>query len=118
MSWLAEVDEDEVFISVCTLAELRFGIATMRKGKRRGALDIWLRGDLPTRFDRRIVPIDIAIADVWGELGVRARKKGRSMGVMDGLLAATAVVYGMTVVTRNMKDFEAAGVELLNPWTR
>src|SRR5882762_649416 len=88
-SWLAEVDEDDIFISVCTLAELRFGVALMSKGKRRDALDIWLRSDLPARFDGRIVPIDVAIADVWGELGARARKKGRSIDVMDGLLAAT-----------------------------
>src|SRR5881227_861661 len=59
IAWLAHADEEEIFISVCTIAELRFGIASMTKGKRRDQLEDWLRNDLTARFDRRIVAIDI-----------------------------------------------------------
>jgi predicted nucleic acid-binding protein len=116
IAWLAEASEDEIFISVCTFAELRFGVASMARGKRRDHLDEWLRSDLPVRFDRRIVGIDVSIAVAWGDIQARARKKGRPVGPMDGLIAATAEVHEMTIVTRNTKHFEAVGVPLLNPW--
>lgn len=116
IAWLAAASEDEVFISVCTFAELRFGVASMTRGKRRDRLDEWLRSDLPVRFDRRIVGIDVSIADAWGIIQARARRKGQPVGPMDGLIAATAAVHDMTIVTRNTKHFEAVGVPLLNPW--
>jgi predicted nucleic acid-binding protein len=117
VAWLAQAAEEEIFISVCTIAELRFGIASMTKGKRRDQLDAWLSSDLPARFDGRIVGIDIPIAEAWGGIQARARRKGRTVGPMDGLIAATAEIHGMTVVTRNTGHFEAVGVTLLNPWT-
>jgi predicted nucleic acid-binding protein len=116
MAWLAAANEDEVFLSVCTLAELRFSIAWMPSGKRRNSLDIWLRSDLPARFDGRIIPIDMAIADAWGVVQARARKGGRSIDAMDGLIAATAEVHGMTVVTRDASVFHNAGISVLDPW--
>jgi toxin FitB len=116
IAWLAEASEDEIFISVCTFAELRFGVASMARGKRRDHLDEWLRSDLPARFDRRIVGIDVSIADVWGIIQARARQKGRPVGPMDGWIAATAEVHDMTIVTRNTNHFEAVGVPLLDPW--
>jgi predicted nucleic acid-binding protein len=116
VTWLAQANEDELFLSVCTLAELHFGVATMPKGKRRNDLEDWLRNDLVARFDRRVVPIDMAIAAAWGEISASARRKGRPIDAMDGLIAATAEVHAMTVVTRDVRDFETAGVTLLNPW--
>jgi len=116
IAWLTETDEEEIFISVCTIAELRFGIASMASGKRRDQLDGWLRSDLPARFDGRIVGIDLPIANAWGEIQARTRRKGRPIGPMDGLIAATAEIHGMTVVTRNTRHFEALGLNLLNPW--
>jgi toxin FitB len=117
VDWLAQAREDEIFISVCTLAELSFGVASMPKGKRRNRLADWLLRDLPARFDRRIVAVDMEIANTWGDISAAARRKGRPIDVMDGLIAATAEVYEMIVVTRDAKDFQAAGVTLLNPWT-
>ena len=117
IAWLTDTDEEEIFLSVCTLAELRFGIALMPAGKRRDSLDAWLRGDLPARFEGRVIQIDSRVADVWGTLHARARKAGRSIDVMDGLIAATAGVHGMTVVTRDAAHFAAAGASIFNPWT-
>lgn len=117
MSWLSQTDEDQIFISVCTLAELRFGVARMPQGKRRRQLDGWLSNDVLLRFENRIVMIDVAVADAWGILNARGRAIGRSIDVMDGLIAATAAVHQMTVITRDTSAFEAVGTPLFNPWT-
>jgi predicted nucleic acid-binding protein len=116
VAWLSTANEDDVYLSVCTLAELRFGIACLPAGKRRNLLDNWLREELVARFDGRVVPIDPAIADAWGVLHARARATGRSVDTMDGLIAATAHVHRMTVVTRDVSAFTAAGLSPFNPW--
>ena len=117
VEWLTEVDEDEVFLSVVTFAELRHGIERLPTGARRRRLDDWLRSDLPLRFDARIVGVDGAIADEWGRLVARCEKRGRPIHAMDALIAATALVHGLTLVTRNTADFQASVSTLLNPWT-
>jgi predicted nucleic acid-binding protein len=116
VTWLSEANEDDIYLSVCTLAELRFGIASMPDGKRRSGLDRWLRDELVARFDGRIVPIDAAVADAWGVLHARAKAAGRSIDTMDGLIAATAAIHQMTVVTRDVSAFRAAGLSPFNPW--
>jgi predicted nucleic acid-binding protein len=117
LSWLDGLDEDRAYISVASIAELRRGIGLMDDGRRRAALAAWLRNDLPARFSGRILPIDSAIAERWGELMARARKDGVALSVMDGFFAATALVYGLVLATRNAKDFAPFGVPMLNPWS-
>lgn len=117
VDWLARVDEDEVFLSVVTFAELRHGIERLAPGARRRRLDEWLRAELPLRFDTRIVGVDGAIADEWGRLVARREARGQPFHAMDALIAATAQVHDLTLVTRNTADFEASGPSLLNPWT-
>ncbi|MDE2348109.1 MAG: type II toxin-antitoxin system VapC family toxin [Gammaproteobacteria bacterium] len=117
VDWLAKVDEDEVFLSVVTFAELRHGIERLAPGARRRRLDEWLRAELPLRFDARIVGVDGAIADEWGRLVARREARGRPFHAMDALIAATAQVHDLTLVTRNTADFEASVPSLLNPWT-
>ena len=117
VGWLAQVDESEVFLSVVTFAELRRGIERLPGGARRRRLDEWLRGELPLRFEARIVGVDGAIADEWGRLIARAEARGRTIHAMDALIAATAHVHGLTLVTRNTAGFEASWQFLLNPWT-
>lgn len=115
--WLAQVDEDEVFLSVVTFAELRHGIERLAAGARRRRLDEWLRNDLPARFEERIIGIDGAIADEWGRLVARRGTLGRPIHAMDALIAATAQIHGLTVVTRNTEDFQASVKAVVNPWT-
>jgi toxin FitB len=115
--WLARVDEDEVFLSVVTFAELRHGIERLPAGERRRRLDEWLRSDLPLRFEERIVGVDGAIADEWGRVVARRESRGRPISAMDALIAATAQVHGLTVVTRNVADFQASVKSVLSPWT-
>ena len=118
VSWLAEAQEDQVFVSVCTLAELRFGAARMPAGRRRDQLDSWLSHDVPLRFEGRIIPVDTAIADAWGWINARGKSTGQSIDVMDGLIAATAETFRLTVVTRDESVFQGIGAPVLNPWTK
>ncbi|MBR1208184.1 MULTISPECIES: type II toxin-antitoxin system VapC family toxin [unclassified Bradyrhizobium] len=117
LAWLDTIDEDRAFISVASIAELRRGIALMDDGRRREALAAWLAVDLPGRFSGRILPIDPAIAERWGDVMAQARQSGFALSVMDGFFAATALVGELVLATRNTKDFAPLGVSLLNPWT-
>ena len=116
-AWLAEVDEDRVFVSVITLAELRYGIERMPAGNRRRRLDEWLRNELPLRFEGRILAIDSATADAWGKIVARGEALG-PISVTDAFIAATAEVHGLTLVTRNARDFEPTLKSIVNPWTQ
>jgi toxin FitB len=117
LAWLDTIDEDRTFISVASIAELRRGIALMEDGRRRAALAAWLAVDLPARFSGRILAIDPAIAERWGDLMAQARQSGFALSVMDGFFAATALVGELVLATRNTKDFALLGVPLFNPWT-
>lgn len=116
MRWLGSVDEDQLFLSVISLAELRHGVERLEAGRRRAALDQWLSDELPARFDGRLLMADVATADHWGRVVARAQANGRPIGAMDAFLAATAEQHEMTLVTRNVSDFANIGVRLFNPW--
>lgn len=116
VQWLAQCDEDRIFLSVITLAELRCGIARMAKGRRRAQLENWLVKDLPQRFLGRILPVDSVIADAWGEIVTERSAIGRPISAMDGFIAASARVHAMTLVTRNLADFQLSLPMLLSPW--
>lgn len=116
ISWLAEVDEDRVFISVIAFAEIRRGLELLPMGRRRERLAIWLAEELPARFEGRILGIDRHVAETWGVVTVRAQSAGLTLGSMDAFIAAMAEAHGLTLVTRNVKDFEPAGIALFDPW--
>jgi predicted nucleic acid-binding protein len=116
MEWLAEVDEDRIYVSVASLAEIAFGIEKMADGNRRKRLDQWLFQELPVRFEGRILSVDAEIAHRWGATLAQCESIGRSMNVMDAVLAATAAIHKMTLVTRNSSHFHSVE-SLLNPWS-
>lgn len=107
LAWLAKVNEDSVFLSVVTITELRYGIERLAAGRRRGRLDTWLRNDLTARFEGRILPVDLEVADACGRLVARSESLGRPMEPRDAFIAATAEVHGLALVTHNASDFEA-----------
>jgi len=116
-AWLGEVDEDDVFLSVVTMAELRHGLERLAAGRRRERLDAWLREDLTDRFEGRVLPVDAVVADAWGVIVARRARGGRPIGAMDALVAATAEVHGLVLVTRNATDFRHAVTSVFDPWT-
>ena len=113
-SWFAEISDEEIFLSVVTIGEIRRGIESVRRRDPDSAasLDRWL-ARLSEAHGERILPVDRAIAEEWGRMNVPD-----PLPVIDGLLAATARVLGLTLVTRNVADVEATGVELLDPFAR
>jgi predicted nucleic acid-binding protein len=115
--WLAEVDEDRVYLSVMTLAELRYGTERLSPGARKSRLDVWLSEELPLRFEGRLLIIEATIANAWGRVMSKCSAAGKPIGLMDAFFAATAEVHALTLVTRNVSDFATAGVPLFNPWS-
>ncbi len=116
MEWMEAADEEMLYLSVLTVGEIRKGVAGLTHGKRRTHLETWLEVELPTRFAGRIMPIDAAIAGRWGLIAGEAKRRGKALPVIDGLLAATALHHSLTVVSRNVSDFAITQVRVLNPW--
>jgi len=116
MAWLSDSAEDELFLSVLALGELRKGIEKLAPGKKKHRL---LRdyGMLRSRFSPRVLAVTDLVAERWGELSAAASRSGRDLHVVDGLIAATALVFGHIVVTRNVDDFAPTPAPYLNPWT-
>lgn len=116
LMWLHGLDEDRTFISIVSIAEIRRGVVLMDAGRKRDALDEWLTYDLPQRFESRILPVEGPVALAWGDLMALAKRSGRGLASMDGLIAATAVAHQLTLATRNTKDFEGFGIDIIDPW--
>jgi predicted nucleic acid-binding protein len=116
IEWMESTDEDRVFISVITFAELRYGVERLATGGHRRRLEEWLGHELPLRFEGRILPVDRDVADAWGKTASRSDAAGRPIGAMDAFLAATAEIRRLTLVTRNVSDFPLLKA-VLNPWT-
>jgi predicted nucleic acid-binding protein len=116
IGWMESTDEDRVFISVITLAELRYGVERLATGARRRRLEAWLGHEVPLRFEGRILPVDANIAEAWGKTVSRSDAAGRPIGAMDAFLAATAEFHHLTLVTRDVSDFQLLKT-VVNPWT-
>jgi len=116
MEWMEAADEALLYLSVLTVGEIRKGLAGLPQGKRRTRMEAWLAVELRARFAGRIVPIDEAIADRWGLIAAEAKRRGRVLSVIDGLLAATALHHNLTVVSPNINDFANTPATVLNPW--
>lgn len=112
-SWFAKRPAPSLYLSVLTLGELRKGIEAMAEGARKITFLDWLENDVSKYFAGRILPIDVRTADRWGRLSGAA---GRPLPAIDSLLAATAMEHGLTLVTRNLSDFDLPGVRVINPW--
>jgi hypothetical protein len=114
--WIESADEDRVFLSVISLAELRYGVERMPVGARRSRLEEWLRDELPLRFEGRILAVDNQVAEAWGRTVSRCEALGRPMGIMDAFLSASAEVHRLTLITRNVSDFPILKT-VVNPWS-
>ena len=113
--WLSNHRVGETFLSVITLAELEQGVLRLGDTRRAGELREFL-ATVERQFQGRILPVDRDVAHAWAALTSQAQDAGRGLGCADSLIAATARRHNLTVVTRNVSDFAAAGVPLINPW--
>ena len=114
IAWL-EVHEPALALPTIALAELRYGIARLPDGRRRsGLLRFWRETCI--QFRGRIFSFDQRAAERYGDVAAAAERSGRRLNIQDGQIAAIALVHGMRIATRNVGDFEAAGVAIVNPW--
>jgi len=113
LEWFTRRPVSTLYLSVLTFGELRKGIEGVPDAKRRMALTDWLETDLPAFFAGRILPVDAQVADRWGRLLSAA---GRPLPAIDSLLAASAALHGLSMVTRNSRDFADLGLDVINPW--
>jgi predicted nucleic acid-binding protein len=114
--WVRATDESLLYLSVLTLGEIRKGITSLADAGRRIRLEAWFDGDLVLRFSNRILPIDHSVADRWGRIAGSVAARKSPLPVIDGLLAATAVHYDLTLVTRDTRHVPVSGVSAFNPW--
>lgn len=114
--WIDERDESGLFLSVLTIGELHNGIALLPAGSRKNRLQDWVDGELARRFQGRILDVSLEVAAEWGRLKARSDVRGEPVPVIDSLIASTAVVHHLIVVTRNVKDFSRCGVAVHDPW--
>ena len=115
VAWMSEADVATLHLSAITIGEVLRGTLRLPVGKRRTSLSDWSER-LRRSFAGRVLPIDESVALRWAEIAARAEQSGRPGSFADGLIAATALDRGLTLVTRNVTDFEPFGVSLLNPW--
>ena len=108
--------EDDLFLCSLTIGEIQKGIAKLPRSRKKEDLQRWLEKDLLRRFERRILAIDTAVATAWGRAVAAGETQGRKIPVMDGLIACTALVHDLTVVTRNSEHMRMAGARLHDPW--
>lgn len=116
VAWVSDVNEARLFVSVLSLGEIQKGVAKLEDGRRKNAFQHWLEQDLLVRFEGRILPLDLNMALEWGGLSAATESRGKPAPVIDALLAVTAIVHNLTLVTRNDKDFSGFPVKVLNPW--
>jgi predicted nucleic acid-binding protein len=118
VTWVSDIDENRLFVSVLSLGEIQKGVAKLENSRRKNALQHWLEQDLLIRFEGRILPFDFDMALEWGLVSAANESRGKSAPVVDALLAVTAMVRNLALVTRNDKDFSSFPVKVLNPWSR
>lgn len=116
IAWMGSVNPVTAFLSVMTLAEVRKGIEKRPNDQRRAFLEAWLFNEVPQMFSGRVLEVDADIAHRYGQIVVASEMRGMSVGVVDALIAATALRHNLSVVTRNAGDFEPLGVSVVNPW--
>jgi predicted nucleic acid-binding protein len=114
--WLNEAENDRLFFSVISLAEICKGIAKLPESRKRAQLQDWLDSVLRPWFAGRILPITEGVAERMGRWAGEGEAVGRVIKIADGLIAATAFEHELTLVTRNVRDFAGFGVPILNPW--
>lgn len=113
LRWFEQVSGDRFYFSVLTIGEIRRGIERLNDPLAQRRLEEWLESTLFPWLGSQLLPVNLAIAERWGRLSAAA---GRPLPVIDSLLAATVLENNLTLVTRNLGDFDLLGIGVINPW--
>lgn len=118
LAWIDAQMVETLYLSVITVAELRYGLAIMPEGKRRTIYQQRLETEVLTAFAGRVVPFDLDASAAYANLMAQAKAEGKAIGRADGYIAASAAARGLMVATRDTAPFEAAGLCVINPWEK
>lgn len=116
IEWIDAQPLETVYLSAITVAELRAGVALLPAGKRRAGLHDNLEKRVLPLFVGRVLPFDMACTNAYADLMAKTRAAGLAVGTADGYIAASAAANGFAVATRDTRPFQAAGLEVINPW--
>jgi len=116
LAWIDAQAIETLYLSAVTVAELRYGLATMPEGKRRTIYLERLEQEVLPNFAGRVLAFDLSTSKTYAELMARARAEGKAIAKADGYIAATAAAHGLMVATRDTSPFEAGGLAVINPW--
>ncbi len=116
IDWVKGVDSKKLFLSVITIGEIRKGIEKLPESLRKKNIQYWFENELLMGFENRILPLDLSVILLWGELVGELEKKGRKLPPLDSLIAATTKYHNYTLVTRNQKDFDGIKIKIFNPF--
>lgn len=119
LDYINSLDENDIYLSVITLGEIRFGIEKLDREKQKKKiknLSHWLNNDLMQRFEGRVLDIDLEIMLKWGEVNAQLQKVGKPMPIMDSLIASSCLAKDFVLITRNEKDFYSFEMEMVNPF--
>ena len=116
LEFVDNLDPEEVYLSAITIGELYKGIARLPASRRKNELQAWFEDELLVRYEGKILSLDADVLMTWGGLVAKLEADGCVMPAMDSLIAAIVLTHDMTLVTRNVSDFENSGVKIANPW--
>ena len=113
VEWFESVSDQDLYLSALTIGEIRKGIEKIQNSEKKEKIRLWLDQELPSWFDNRILAIDKHVANKWGLIQSKTTK---TLPAIDSLIAATALHFDLILVTRNVKDFDYPGLEIINPF--
>lgn len=116
LTWIDAQAVETLYLSTITVAELRYGLATMPESKRRTIYQERLEHEVLPTFAGRVLPFDLEASQAYSDLMARARARGKAIGKADGYIAATAAAHSLAVATRDTSPFQAAELNIINPW--
>jgi predicted nucleic acid-binding protein len=116
LAWVDAQTVETLYLSAITVAELRFGLATMPEGKQRSIYQDRLEQEVLPAFTGRVLPFDLNASQAYADLMARAKAEGKAISRADGYIAGTASAHGLTVATRDVAPFQAAALTIINPW--
>lgn len=115
-TWIDAQAVETLYLSAITVAELRFGLASLPEGRRRSIYQERLEQEVLPAFRDRVLPFDLDASQAYAALMARAKAQGKAIGKADGYIAATAAARSLMVATRDLAPFRAAGLTVINPW--